>query len=87
LNFLQQRMRLFCKEYMYAVNMNTNLIFHLQIIDESASDIRYLDSVSGDIASAIVKSYLGGLTIGHVVSLGFSLTGLVAGLMIQEVKL
>ncbi len=59
----------------------------MQILDGAGSDIRYLDGVSEEVGSAIVQSYLGGLTIGHIISLAFSLIGLVAGLLVQEVKL
>ncbi len=59
----------------------------IQIIDRAASDIGYLDEVHGDMYSAIVESYILGLSRSHFVSIGFCGLGMVAAALLDEAKL
>ena len=46
-----------------------------------------MDKVSRGVYSAIVESYMLGLTWSHLVSVGFCTMGVVAVLFLREVKL
>ena len=57
-------------------------------MQKAASDIDYLDDKIGrDVYSAIVKSYMLGLTWSHLVSIGFCGFAFVAASLLREVKL
>ncbi|PKS08550.1 hypothetical protein jhhlp_004936 [Lomentospora prolificans] len=58
-----------------------------EILEKAASNIDYLDEVSGGVYAAIVESYILGLEWSHLVSIGSSLFGFAAASVLKEQKL
>ncbi|KAK7910705.1 hypothetical protein PG985_013186 [Apiospora marii] len=58
-----------------------------QIIEKAASNIDYIDEVGANISSAVVKSYVEGISASHLVSLVGSLSAVLGSLMMREYKL
>lgn len=56
-------------------------------MQKAASDIDYLDKVGRDVYSAILESYMLGLTWSHLVSIGFCGLAFAAASLLREVML
>ncbi|SPO01685.1 related to multidrug resistance protein [Cephalotrichum gorgonifer] len=57
-----------------------------EIVKKAASDIDYLDKADHEVYSAIVESYMLGLSWSHLVSIAFCGVAFVAALVMTEVK-
>ncbi|KAH8168943.1 major facilitator superfamily protein [Sarocladium implicatum] len=58
-----------------------------KIVDMAASDINYLDKADPIVSSAVVEAYVQGLSVSHVVNLGFSVIAITAALFIRQRKI
>ncbi|KAK8135521.1 MFS general substrate transporter [Apiospora sp. TS-2023a] len=67
--------------------MDIGAIARHQIIEKAASNIDYIDEVSANISSAVVGSYVEGLSASHLVSLVGSMSAVLGALLMREYKM
>ncbi|KAK7954722.1 MFS general substrate transporter [Apiospora saccharicola] len=67
--------------------MDIGAIARHQIIEKAASNIDYIDEVGANISSAVVGSYVEGLSASHLVSLVGSLSAVLGALLMREYKM
>ncbi|KEZ40197.1 Major facilitator superfamily transporter [Scedosporium apiospermum] len=69
------------------ISLDISEAVRAEIIENAASNIDYLDQVSGGVYDAIVESYILGLEWSHLVSIGSSLFAFSASAFLREEKL
>lgn len=58
-----------------------------KILEKALASVEYIYKARGDVANAIVESYVDGLWYSHIVSLGASLLAFMLTPLLREYKL
>lgn len=59
----------------------------IKILEKALASVEYIYKARGDVANAIVESYVDGLWYSHIVSLGASLLAFLLTPLLREYKL